>query len=131
MHSVSIAGPYDSTGVSNTPSRQKIFTCQPEALAEQDACAREIIGGLARRAFRRPVNDEDIRAVYAHYQNASATGGFETGIETALRALLVSPEFIFRIEKEPENATADSVYSVSDIDLASPSVVFLVEQYSG
>ena len=125
VHSVSIAGPYEATGASNTPSRQIIFACRPEALAEQDSCARDIISNLARRAFRRPVNDGDIGAAFEHYQSASATGGFEAGIEIALRALLVSPEFLFRIEQDPENIAAESVYPVSDIELASRLSFFL------
>lgn len=123
--SVSVAGPYDASGVSDTPSRAKIFICQPQAVAEESACAQKIVANLARRAFRRPVTDMDIAAVLEHYQDASSTGGFEAGIETALRALLVSPEFLFRIEHEPTGLAGGSVYPVSDVDLASRLSFFL------
>jgi mono/diheme cytochrome c family protein len=125
VHSVSIAGPYAATGVSDTPSRQRIFICQPQAVAAEAACARDIIASLARRAFRRPVNDADIQSAFAHYQDASAVGGFEAGIETALRGLLVSPEFIFRIEQEPADIAADTIYTISDVELASRLSFFL------
>ena len=125
IHSVSIAGPYDASGVSATLSRQRIFTCRPETTIEEAACAREIISGLARRAFRRPVNEADIQAVYTHYEDAREQAGFEAGIENALRALLVSPEFIFRIEQEPEGLAAGSAYLISELELASRLAFFI------
>jgi mono/diheme cytochrome c family protein len=125
IHSVSIAGPYDAGGVSATPSRQRIFSCQPQSIAEEAACAREIISGLARRAFRRPVIDADIAAAVGYYENARAQAGFEAGIEMALRALLVSPEFIFRIEREREAVAAGSAYLISEVGLASRLAFFL------
>ena len=119
IHSVSIAGPYAAGGASETPSRERIFSCQPEASSEEAACAREIILGLARRAFRRPVGEADIQSAYGHYQSTRDQAGFEAGIEIALRALLVSPEFIFRIEAEPEGLASGSPYQISELELAS------------
>lgn len=125
VHSVSIAGPYDTSGVSETASRQEIFVCQPDAVAEEAACAQRIISNLARRAFRRPVLEQDIAAAIGHYEVAAATGGFESGIETALRALLVSPEFLFRVEQESPGLESGTVYAVNAIDLASRMSFFL------
>jgi hypothetical protein len=125
VHSLSIAGPYDTSGVSETLSRQRLFVCYPEQISAEVACAREIISTLARRAFRRPVTEDDIQSPLAYYQIARELSGFEAGIETALRAVLVSPEFIFRIEQEPEALASDTIYSISDLDLASRLSFFL------
>lgn len=125
VHSVSIAGPYDSSGVSDTPSRQKIFVCQPANVSEESACAQLIISNLARNAYRRNVAQEDLAALTAHYNEAALTGGFEAGIETALRALLVSPEFLFKVEQEPAGVASGEVYKISDFELASRLSFFL------
>ena len=125
VHSVSIAGPYDTSGVTETASRRQILICQPEAVAEEAACANSIISNLARRAFRRPVTEGDIAPVLEHYHAAAASSGFEAGIETALRALLVNPEFLFRVEHDPTGLESGSVYALSETDLASRLSFFL------
>jgi hypothetical protein len=133
IRSVSIVGPFDPTGVGETPSRARVFSCQPDAdilndaAAEQDAtdCATSIIASLTRRAYRRPVTVDDLGQLVTFYQEGQTSGGFEAGIETALRALLASPEFLFRIERDPQEVAAGTPYQVSDIELASRLSFFL------
>ena len=125
VHSVSITGPFDATGAGETPSRDRIFVCRPANPADQAACAKTIISTLARRAYRRPVTDQDLEAPLAFYEDARAEGGFEAGIEMALRALLASTEFLFRIERDPEGIAAGAPYRISDVELASRLSFFL------
>ncbi|MYD87466.1 MAG: DUF1592 domain-containing protein, partial [Acidobacteria bacterium] len=128
VRSVSIVGPFDPTGVGETPSRERIFSCRPPSEAaddEAEACATAIIAGLARRAYRRPVTVDDLDQLVSFYHRGYAAGGFETGIETALRALLASPEFLFRIERDPAGVAPGAPYRVSDLELASRLSFFL------
>ncbi|MDP6581732.1 MAG: DUF1592 domain-containing protein [Vicinamibacterales bacterium] len=127
VHSVSITGPFAPTGAGNTPSRDRIFTCRPAAAAVEDEadCAATIISTLARRAYRRPVSYQDLEMPLAFYEQGRADGTFETGIELALRALLTSPEFLFRIERDPDGVAAGTAYELSDIELASRLSFFL------
>jgi mono/diheme cytochrome c family protein len=121
VYSVSITGPFE-TGVPNeTPSRSRLFVCRParSTVASEDACAKRIVSSIARRAFRRPVTDADLEAPLRFYKDARATGDFDAGIEMALRAVLASTEFLFRIERDPKNVTPKTPYRVSDIELAS------------
>jgi mono/diheme cytochrome c family protein len=120
-----VGGPYNPTGHGNTPSRRAIFVCQPKAPAQETACARTILTKLAHRAFRRPVTGDDVEPLLAFYQKARATGDFENGIQSAIEAMLVAPEFLFRIEKDPVGADATSAHRVSDIELASRLSFFL------
>ena len=126
-----IGGPYNATARGDTPSRRAIFVCQPERPAQEPACARTILTTLARRAFRRPVHADDIDPLYAFYERARAHRGeaesvdFEGGIEAALEAMLVSPEFLFRIERDPAGARAGDAYRLSDLELASRLSFFL------
>ena len=122
---VIIGGPYKITGRGNTPSRAKIFICRPAKTSEEAACARRILTNLAHHAFRRPVTSADIEPIYAFYQTGRANGDFESGIEDALRAILVSPEFLFRIENDPPRVQAGQAYRVSDLELASRLSFFL------
>ena len=110
-----------------TPSRQRIFTCTPDdASAEAEAaCAADILGTLARRAFRRPIRSDDVDALMAFYDAGRARGGFEAGIEFALRAILVDPEFLFRIEVDPAGTPPGTPYRISDLELASRLSFFL------
>ena len=110
-----------------TPSRRRLFTCTPEgASAEaQAACAADILATLARRAFRRPVGIDDVDALMAFYDAGRARGGFEGGIEFALRAILVDPEFLFRIEVDPPGTLPGTPYRISDLELASRLSFFL------
>ncbi|MDE2978413.1 MAG: DUF1592 domain-containing protein, partial [Acidobacteriota bacterium] len=125
VFSVSIVGPYLPLGAGDTPSRQRIFVCQPRNVAEEDPCAREILANVMRRAYRRPVTGEDVRGLFALYEQARAEDGFEAGIEMGLAAVLVSPEFLFRIERDPAGVEAGAPYRVSDVELASRLAFFL------
>ncbi|HCQ99135.1 MAG TPA: hypothetical protein DIU48_06920 [Acidobacteria bacterium] len=125
VHSVSISGPFDPTGAGSTPSRNRIFTCQPTTTADEEDCAASIISTLARRAYRRPVAFGDLEMPLAFYKQGRANGDFDTGIELALRALLTSPEFLFRIERDPDGVPAGTAYELSDIELASRLSFFL------
>ena len=127
---VSITGPFESSGsrpAIDTPSRTRIFRCRPPAddSAAATACATDILATLARRAFRRPVTDDDVGRLLRFYEQGATTGGFEDGIELALRRLLVSPEFLFRIVEEPTDAVAGVPYELSDLELASRLSFFL------
>ena len=122
---LSIAGPYAAKSPGNTPSRRKIFVCYPSGLEDEEACAVEIITTLARRAYRRPINKEEIPALLIPYKAARDPGSFEEGIRMALQRILVSPNFLFRIELDPEGATSGSAYRVNDVELASRLSFFL------
>lgn len=121
---VLVSGPYNVTGVSDSPSRRKIFTCHPEAKSEQRQCANDIISGLATRAYRRPLTDND-RTDLMRFYDQGATSGFENGVRSAIQAMLASPHFIFRFEGTPTNAVAGSDVTLSDTELASRLSFFL------
>jgi hypothetical protein len=125
VYSVSIGGPFDAAGVSDTPARQRLFVCRPAKPSEEDRCAANIISTLARRAYRRPVTADDIRVPLSFYKEARKTGDFEAGIEMALRAVLTSAEFLFRVERDPDNVGANKTYRVNDVELASRLSFFL------
>jgi hypothetical protein len=120
-----ISGPYNVTGRGNTPSRQLIFACRPTNAAEEAPCARTILTKLARRAFRRSVTDADIKPLLAFYERGRAEGDFDHGIEKALTAMLASPDFLFRVERDPKGSAPGSVYRVTDNALASRLSFFL------
>lgn len=123
LYRVSIGGPFDASGPGDTPSRQRIFVCRPAA--EEATCADRILSMLARRAYRRPVTDTELHALRGFYNQGRMEGGFESGIQMALTALLVSPEFLFRIEADPPNVAPTTAYRVSDLELASRLSFFL------
>jgi len=123
--SISIGGPYNAKGIGETPSRRKIFECRPSSAQEEEPCAREILSTLARRAYRRPLTEEDIQILLDFYKAGHNEGGFEAGIGTALERILVGPEFLFRIEVDPENVAPDTAYPISDLELASRLSFFL------
>ena len=125
VQSVTITGPYEATGASETPSRARIFTCQPAAAADEPACAREILATLARRAYRRTPTGEELDVLLDFHDQGRAGGGFENGIELALRRLLVSPEFLYRIEMDPDGGAPGAPYRVPDAELASRLSFFL------
>src|SRR5687768_11517457 len=132
LRSVEISGPYDATGAGNTPSRQRIFACRPNSTASESGCAKQILSSLVRRAFRRPVADTDLQTVLTLYREGRAERDFELGIERAVEGLLISPEFLYRIEREPGAMGATgalgakgAVYRISDLDLASRLSFFL------
>ena len=126
-----IKGPYKITGISETPSRQKIFSCRPTVPSEERPCARQIVSRLGGDAYRRPLTASEIDRLMPFYEEgakaagAGKAGGFEEGIRSALEAILASPYFIFRLEKEPEFAKAGASYRVADLDLASRLSFFL------
>jgi hypothetical protein len=127
---VSISGPFESSGTRpalDTPSRARLFVCHASAAdgPEATACATDILSTLARRAFRRPVTDEDVGRLLTFYERGAMTSGFDGGIELALRRLLVSPEFLFRVVEEPAGATPGVPYALSDLELASRLSFFL------
>jgi hypothetical protein len=122
---IAISGPYQATGRGDTPSRERIFVCRPSSAAEEAPCARTILSKLARRAFRRMVTESDIKPLLAFYQRGRAEGDFDHGIEKALTAMLVSPDFLFRVERDPKGATPGSVYRLDDFELASRLSFFL------
>ena len=128
LHSVEISGPYKATGAGETPSRERIFVCRPARASDEDACAKKILSTLARRAFRRPVADADLQTLQSFYKEGRAAGGFEAGVERAVEGLLVSPEFLYRVEREPASGSrADLPHQRSRAGLAP--LVFPVEQH--
>jgi len=117
-----IRGPYAATGPGQTPSRERIFVCTPGAAVAERACAEEILRGLARRAYRRPAADADLADLLPFYEAGRAEGNFDTGIQFALERLLVSPQFLYRVEREPAGPAPERV---SDLELASRLSFFL------
>ena len=126
--SVTITGPYNPQGTGETPSRTRIFACSPAGAeaGEETRCAARILSTLARRAYRRPVTDDDLDTLLGFYgQERAAAGSFEAGIELALRWLLASPDFLFRIEAPPADLADADVYRIGDLELASRLSFFL------
>ena len=120
VHAMQIKGPIKVTGMSQTPSRAKIFICTPAGAAEEGPCARKIIANLAQHAFRRPVTDEDMQPLLAFYDRGRKAGTFDTGIRDALAAILASPQFLYRAE-----GATDTVRTLSDLELASRMSFFI------
>jgi hypothetical protein len=127
VQNLSIAGPFNPTGPGDTPSRRKVFVCRPAQAGEEGACARRILSGLASRAFRHPVqeNDAAVNTLMGAYASGRDLRDFDTGIQYALARVLVDPQFIFRLEHEPADLQDGAVYRVSDLDLASRLSFFL------
>jgi hypothetical protein len=123
--SVAISGPYNAKGAGETPSRKVVFGCRPTSPDNEEACARKILANLARRAYRRPVTDTDIQPLIQLYYSGHKDGGFEAGIRMALRKILVSLEFLSRIEREPAELTPGTAFRISDLELASRLSFFL------
>jgi hypothetical protein len=148
VKSLTIVGPFNSTGPGDTPSRRRIFVCRPGTTAREDGpasarasarsrrslpeitaseggCARRILTTLAKRAYRRPVGEVDLAPLLTFYREGRRKGTFETGVQLALRRLLASPTFVFRVEEDPTAIAAGAVYRVSDTELASRLSFFL------
>jgi hypothetical protein len=125
VYSVSIIGPYAASGTGDTPSRRRIFVSRPASRAQEASAARRILSTLMRRAYRRPVTEDDLKGPLALYEKARAQGDFEAGIEMALSAVLVSPQFLFRVETDPPGIPPNTAYRVSDRELASRLSFFL------
>ena len=125
LYQVSITGPFGAHGPGNTPSRSRIFIAQPKSPGEEETCAKQILSTLMRRAYRRPVNDADLARPMEFFRDGRKEANFDTGIEAALSAVLVSREFIFRVEQEPEGLAGKSPYRITDLELASRLSFFL------
>jgi mono/diheme cytochrome c family protein len=119
ISSLLVGGPYKGAVPQDSESRRLIFTCHPASAAEETPCATKIVSTLARRAYRRPVTGDDVQTLLRFYQSARAAGNFDEGIRAAVERVLVSPDFLFRIEADPANAAGGSVYRISDVELAS------------
>jgi len=120
-----VEGPYKPTGSGDTPSRRQIFTCRPTGNTDDVACARKILSTLARRAYRRPVNENDVEDLLSFYQRGRNDGKtFDAGIEAGIQLILSSPQFLFRFEPEPAKSN-EPIYRISDVELASRLSFFL------
>ena len=124
LSAVTISGPYSSAGPGDTPSRRRLFVCRPAGAADEASCARKILSTLARRAYRRPATDADLDLLLAFYEAGRTAGGFDAGIRSALERVLVSPQFLFRIERPVTTATGEAA-RVSALELASRLSFFL------
>ena len=128
---VEIGGPYVNDGPGDTPSRRAIFTCEPASAASSaaDACARDILSSLARRAYRRPLADGDVETLVQFYRAGRGTGAagsdFSAGIQHALERLLISPDFLFRIQEDPTDVAPATAYNLTDLEIASRLSFFL------
>ena len=124
--SIEIQGPFTPAGLSATPSRERIFVCRPKTAADELPCATMILSTMARRAFRRPVSDQDLAAPLSFYRSARAEGNFDAGIQAALPAILASPKFLYRAERTPSGTAPGAVHRISANDLASRLSFFLL-----
>ncbi len=120
-----IGGPYGAHVPADSPSRELLFVCRPANAVDEVPCATKILSRLARRAYRRSADDDDVQTLLSFYKRARAAGSFDDGIRAALERVLVSPDFLFRIEADPASAAPGSVYRLSDVELASRLSFFL------
>jgi len=120
-----VSGPFNVTGVSDTPSRRRVFTCRPLSPTEEMPCATKIMTDLAKQAYRRPVTPEDMEGLMSFYDQGRKNADFESGIRLSLQALLTSPDFVFRLESVPATVKPGQIYRVSDVELASRLSYFL------
>jgi hypothetical protein len=125
LRNLAVLGPFDVTGVSDNPTRKKIFSCRPSKTVPEATCARQIIGRLATEAYRRPVTARDIDELMPLYKQGAAAGGFDGGIRVGLQAMLSSLHFIFRVEEAPPTVKPGAIYRISDVDLASRLSFFI------
>ncbi len=126
VNSFEVRGPFNATGVSHTASRDYIFrACYPKAASEEDACAKQILADLAKRAFRRPVTDEDIKPLLAFYQSGRKAADFDGGIRRAVTAVLAHPDFLYRNDEPAKPVEPGQIYALSDLQLASRLSFFL------
>ena len=125
LTNLTISGPFNPTGSGDTPSRRTILVCHPASPSEEAGCAHRILTQLARRAYRRPVTEADVRPLLAFYSQARTKGPFEYGIQKAVEAVLISPDFLFRVESDAGARTANGNHRVSGVELASRLSFFL------
>jgi len=124
IEEITIGGPYDTSGSGDTPSRQRIFTCRPTRPTEEIVCAQRILSALARRAYRRPAEQADVATLMTFFTKNRADG-FDRAIQSALERLLISPDFLFRMERDPAGLAPGSTYRLTDVALASRLSFFL------
>ena len=124
---VAVGGPYISTGPGNTPARQALFTCRPasDATADEEACAEEILSSLARRAYRRTLEAGDVATLMDFYRAGRDGGSFDAGIQLALERVLISPDFLFRVERDPIDIRPGASYALNDTEIASRLSYFI------
>jgi len=120
-----VTGPVTSGPVSETPSRNKIFSCYPNTEDEENECARQIISRVATQAYRRAVTDQDLAGPMNFYDRSAQNSGFEIGVRTALQSILASPSFLFRLEEQPEDALPGQLYQLNESDLATRISFFI------
>jgi mono/diheme cytochrome c family protein len=125
IQTVAITGPFGATSPGDTPSRRVIFSCKASTAAAEQTCARQILSRLARRAYRRPVAEAEIRPLVAFYEEGRREGSFERGIQRGLERILASPYFIFRVEQDPPSLAAGTAHRLTDVEIASRLSFFL------
>ena len=125
ISSLLVGGPYNGRVPQDSPSRRRVFVCQPASASDETACATKILSSLARRAYRRSVTNDDVKTLLDFYQRGRADGTFDSGIRAALERLLISPDFLFRIEADPDAIAPGTPYRLSDVELASRLSFFL------
>jgi len=126
LKTVGVEGPYDVKGVSNSPSRDRLFVCKPSSATDEAACAEKIFTNLTRRAYRRPVTAADVEAPMAFYKQArDGKESFDAGIRAGVARVLASPSFLYRVERDPVGVRAGTAHPVSDVELASRLSFFL------
>jgi mono/diheme cytochrome c family protein len=125
LYQVSIIGPFADKGPGDTPSRRLVFAARPTSVDDEELCAKRTLSALMRRAYRRPVGDADVERILPFYREARRDGDYEAGIEAALSAILVSREFLFRVERDPAGVAPRTAYAISDLELASRLSFFL------
>ncbi|HEY7170348.1 MAG TPA: DUF1592 domain-containing protein [Vicinamibacterales bacterium] len=124
VSAIELEGPFNVQGPGDTPSRRRLFTCRPSAPPDQARCAAEIAGTLARRAFRRPAEERDVRTLLGFYDQARG-GGFEAGVQAIVERVLIDPEFLFRVERDRAAIPSGEAYRLSDLELAARLSFFL------
>ena len=125
LRNIGIDGPHEITGISATPSRERVLTCHPRSGVEDTRCADQILSTIARRAFRRPLTEIDRNRLMTFFNTGRSEGDFEDGIRIGLQAILADPEFLFRFERTPDDIAPGDNYTVSDLELASRLSFFL------
>jgi len=125
LHTLTITGPMNITGVSETPSRRRILTCHPESEKDELPCAKKIIAKLGREAFRRPMTESDVERLLSDYQFGRNEGSFDSGIRMAVQAIISDPQFVFRFERDPAGAAPGTNYRLGDLELASRLSYFI------
>lgn len=125
LQNLVVGGPYNPTGVSESVTRARIFSCRPTSSEEERPCAQEIVERLGIQAYRRPLDETEIDGLMSFYELGATEGGFEVGVRMALEAILVSPYFVLRLERQPANVVSGGNYPLTDLDLASRLSFFL------